>query len=663
MMTLRARYWQMMALIVALAPQYDRLPPWLSVAVLLACVWRLPRVEQRLGVPGNVLRVLLLLGGLAGVFYSHRTLFGAEGGVSFLVLCAALKLLETRNARDMFVLSVLDIFLLATAFLFSQTLLLTVYVALALVVIVGALMVLQQREGVSTRQTLWRAGVMVGQAAPLMLVLFVFFPRLPPMWTLNLTEGSGKTGMSDSMSPGDIASLGQSTAVAFRVEFEGEPPPRSKMYWRGLVLANFDGQRWTQSELVNNPGALANWDMREMPSWAPTLYLGAEQPIAYKVVLEASDEPWLFALGLSQSFTPNVGLMRDYSLRYRSPVFERMRYEARTFPGARLDPDELPDWLRRETLQLPRNGNSLARAQARRWVNAYGDGRRYIRHVLDWFRTERFYYTLEPPPLGDNRIDEFLFSTRRGFCEHYASSFVFMMRAAGLPARVVVGYQGGEKNELGQHWLVRQLDAHAWAEVWLPGEGWVSVDPTAAVAPDRIERGASGLANERSYWGDSGVSALRYGNYRMFRQLRAAVDYVNYRWQRDVLGYDSRNQDSFMRRLLGDTSLLRRLAVMTGILTTLAGLMLLWSLYGHRPYSHPADRSYRRFCRQMAAKGIVREPGEAPQAYAERIGREKPALAARAQAITSLYLALRYRPAASGEPVLLRRFRRLVRGF
>lgn len=659
--TPQVRYWQLVALLAVVLPQYDRLPVWLLGSVVLACAWRMPIIEHRIGAPSGWLRFVLLIAGLAGVYYSHRTLLGAEGGVSFLIMAAALKLLESRNARDVFVLSILDFFILSTAFLFSQSLLMTLYVGLALVVVVAALLVQQQREGVGLKRTLWRATVMVGQTVPLMLVIFVFFPRLPPIWSLNLTQGSGKTGMSDTMSPGDISKLSQSSALAFRVDFEEAAPRSRDLYWRGLVLSNFDGKVWTQSDLINEYSGMVDWgDYR--PAWSLAQEDGSMPSLKYQITLEATDKPWLFALALPRSQTPKVGLARDYRLLYRTPVFSRLTYEVTSFPSIPLDPYELPALIRHENLLLPAIGNEQAKAQARRWKNLIGNEQRYVRYVLDWYRKEPFYYTMEPPALGDNRIDEFLFQTRRGFCEHYASSFVFLMRAAGIPARVVVGYQGGEKSPLGDYWMVRQLDAHAWAEVWLPGQGWVNVDPTAAVAPDRIERGAQQLANDPAYWGDSGLSAMRYGNYRMFRELRGMADYINYRWQRDVLGYDSKDQDSLMQRLVGDTSLLKRLGIMAGILAMMAFGLLLWTLYGQRRHEHPLDRQYRLYCQRLARSGLIRAPGEAPADFARRIAVSKPAEAGRAREVALLYTTLRYRPITPESAVLMRRLQRLAKG-
>jgi transglutaminase-like putative cysteine protease len=654
-----ARNWQWLALLAVVLPQADRLPAWLLLATVLTCIWRLAPVERRIGSAGAVVRVLLLAGGIAGVYISHRTLLGPEGGTSFLIVCAALKVLESRTVRDCFVSALLGFFVLATAFLFSQSLLLTLYAGFASVLLVAALVALQQREGAGVKRTLRRAAVLLGQAVPLMLILFVFFPRLPPLWTLNFSQGSGRTGMSDSMSPGDISSLSESTATAFRVEFQGPPPPSSRLYWRGIVFNYFDGKRWAQGEPVSEP--LLKTSAQNLPDWVSGV--GAGTPaIHYRVILEPTDQPWLFALSVPGSGTPKVGLSRDNRLVYREPVYSRLTYEVQSWPDAQVDLDGLPEWLRLQSLQLPEGGNPQARRMARVWRQGSGSDRRFVQETLAWLRAERFYYTLEPPPLGEDRIDDFLFRTRRGFCEHYAASFVFLMRAAGVPARVVAGYQGGEKSPLGDYWLVRQLDAHAWVEVWLPGSGWVEVDPTAAVAPERIQRGAAQLATQREYWGDSAGGAVRHGSYRLLKQLRTMTDYVNYRWHRDVLGYDNSSQEGLMQRLLGDTGLLRRLAVMGAALAMVASLLMLWALRGERREQHPLDRLYRRYCTRLARRGLQREAGEGPLAFAGRIAREQPALGDEAQEFARLYIALRYRPEARDDKAQRSRLQRIARG-
>lgn len=660
MLSRSQKYWQLLALLAVVAPQFDRLPLWLIGLLAFCLLWRSPGMEARLGQPSLLLRFLLLVAGMVGVYYSHRSFIGPEGGVSFLMLCAALKLMESRNQRDWFVLAVLDFFVLSTAFLFSQSMLLTLLVAAMVVVVLMAFLALHQSPTEKIGHTIKKASVLALQALPLMLVLFVFFPRLPPLWTMNLTQNTGRTGISDSMSPGDIARLSESAELAFRVEFQGEAPPASQLYWRGLVLNYYDGQKWIQGDTISWPIS-AN---PQSPDYRPPSWVKAgntnQAPWKYRVILEATDQPWLFSLAIPYSGTKKVLLTRDFRLAYLTPVFSRLVYEVESWSDHYADTEDLPAWLKNQSLQLPATGNEESRQMAKRWHLAAASDESYIQHVLDYFREERFFYTLEPPPLQNNRIDEFLFRSRRGFCEHYASAFVFLMRAAGIPARVVAGYQGGEKSPMDNYWLVRQLDAHAWAEVWLEGKGWVRVDPTSAVAPQRIERGAAQAASQREYWGGSGLSTLKYNNYRLLRSLRNMADFVNYRWYRDVLGYDIENQQGLMKRLLGDEGLLRRLLVMGGLLLVLAGLAFAWTLWGGRTQQHPVDRQYRRYCERMAKLGLSREAGESPQAFAQRIAQEKPALAEEAKEVGRLYAALRYRPAGQRDVLLEKRLKRIA---
>ncbi len=656
----RGRYWLLLSQLAAVLPHGQMLPAWLSLTLLLACLWRLPTVEIRVPPPGFWVRLLVLLAGVFGIWKSFNTVVGPEAGTAFLILCMALKILEMQSRRDCYVVVILGFFVVATNFLFGQSLWLALYIGLVLLLIVMALVALNQPRHSSSRQTLRKALVLLGQALPLMLILFVFFPRLPPLWSLNLTQASGRTGMSDSMSPGDIAQLSQSTERAFRVEFEGAPPPKSQMYWRGLVLSNFDGTRWTQApEFAEGSGSY--WPGMPVPNWLRSIGFNRASAVNYQVILEPTDKPWLFALGLPRTADKDIALGREITLQKTTPVFSRFTYSVQSYTQRQVDV-QLSAWMRSHYLRLPEGSNQRSRAQAQNWRLEQGDDRAYMQQVLRWFNRNNFYYTLEPPALGGQRIDEFLFESRQGFCEHYASSFVFLMRAAGIPARVVVGYLGGEESPYGDYWQVRQMDAHAWAEVWLPGEGWIEIDPTAAVAPERIRQGVESLAAQREFWGASGFSGLRYSNYHLFRGLRQWADYANYVWYSDVLGYDSDKQSGFMQRLLGRDDLLQRTLIMAGLFAGVLGAMAIWMLW-QRPRRHEVveDRIYRRYCQRMARAGLPRQRGEGARDYAERIAKNRPKLAKGAREVAQLYIQLQYRqPRGRAEP-LLRRFRRLAR--
>ncbi|HEX5277501.1 MAG TPA: DUF3488 and transglutaminase-like domain-containing protein [Fluviicoccus sp.] len=660
----RNRYGLLLTLAVALAPHLGRMPVWLLLILFLAGLWRTPAAEARIPLPAKPLLLLVLVAGIAGIRTSYRTWFGPEAGVAFLIFCLAMKLLEYRNERDYYLLMVLSLFVLATGFLFEQGLLESLYCLFAITVAIMALAVGNLRD-IPARIAMRKALVMMAQAVPLMLILFVFFPRLPPLWSMKLTNATGRTGMSDVMSPGDLASLGRSNELAFRVEFPHRPfPAKQDLYWRGLTFSSFDGISWRPSP---NPRLSENlqtaWGSANPPAWMINqIRVRDLNTMPYKVILEPTDHNWLYALNLSLGKSADVGLARDYTLVSRDPVYARATYEFEKYTVVSLD-RSLPDWIRQENLALPEDGNPIARQMAATWRHAYPVDADYIGAVTRWFRKSPFHYTLEPPPLGDNRIDEFLFRTKRGFCEHYASSFTFLLRAAGIPARVVVGYQGGEASPTGDSWEVRQMDAHAWAEAWIEGRGWVQFDPTAAVAPERIERGMSVMAEDREVWGNSAISAIQYSNYQMLGQIRSLLDYVNYRWQRDVVGYDVHSQEDFLLRLLGDNSLWRQLGVMFGSVALISALLAGMTLIRRRKPVHPADAAVLRLSAKWAGKGLQRRAGEGVMAYLERLEKAQPHWQAHAREFAELYASVRYDPSVQQEAVKVRRLAQLLRAW
>ncbi|MDO8415954.1 MAG: DUF3488 and transglutaminase-like domain-containing protein [Agitococcus sp.] len=660
MSNVASRYWLLIALMSAFLPHVYRLPWWLNGVLCVMLLWRLPAIEQRLPVANVPVKVLLLLSGIAGLKVTYNTLFGPEAGVSFLIFCVAIKLIEIKDERDYYILLTLSFFVLATAFLFSQSVFITVYAALALWIITAAYVSFNQQ--ISFKQNLKMAFVLLGQALPLMLILFVLFPRLPPLWTLKMTESSGRTGMSDNMSPGDLAKLSQSNELAFRVEFEDNKiPPKSQLYWRGLTLSSFDGETWRAS---THPWlddyALTAWSQQPLPRWTETnIQIKEKSQLKYKVISEPTDKTWLYALNVPFSNDKGIGLTRDFRLISSTPVFQRFTYNAIRFEAISLDAN-LPDWLRQDNTKLPLSGNPTARKMAKQWRAYYGSDLAYITAVLRWFTKSEFYYTLEPPPLGDNRVDEFLFKTRRGFCEHYASSFAFLLRAAGIPTRVVIGYQGGSLSPTGDSWQVRQMDAHAWVEVWLPEKGWIQLDPTGAVAPERIEKGMADMAQNQAVWGDSAFSVMKYGNYKLLGQLRNMADYVNYRWQRDVLGYDAGSQEEFLLRLLGDSQLWKRLALMFGSLVLIATILAAWIILKDRKKLHPADKMIIRLSLKLAKRGLSRREGEGVIDYLQRLQQQQPHWQAQALLMQESYSAVRYQELQPPTPEM-RKMARLLR--
>jgi transglutaminase-like putative cysteine protease len=385
-------------------------------------------------------------------------------------------------------------------------------------------------------------------------------------------------------------------------------------------------------------------------------------PVGYQVTLEPSPNDWLYALDLPETLPAGATLSTDYQISAKNVRNRRYRYAARS----RLDyhTGALSERQRRLGLQLPDTVTPRMRALVAGWRAGAGSDRQLVSRALQFFRSEPFYYTLNPPLLEANPVDRFLFDSRRGFCEHYATSFTLLMRLAGIPARVVTGYQGGQRNPLGNYLIVRQSDAHAWSEVWLAESGWTRIDPTAAVAPERIERSFEFDLDENA---DPGVpvifasadSDLLRG---IMKQLRLGLDAANASWHRWILGY-SRQQQQSLLQLLGFGSLSEFKLALAMVLTTAALLPLLLLLLRRRERIRPdpVQGDYVKFCRRLARRGLVRLPHEGPRDFARRVIRLRPDLQRQVSAIVNLYIALRYGP--SDDPQQRRRLHRLVRGF
>lgn len=636
--------WLLAALGVAFLPHLGHLHPVAGIACLMAGLWRWQACRRGWPLPGKALRMALTLATLGLVYLLYGTLLGRDAGTALLALMMGLKLLEMRRPRDAGLVVALAYFLTVTLALYSQALPLLLYQVLALLLITASL--LQLHHGARPAPAgalLGRACRMLLQALPVMLVLFLLFPRLPgPLW--GGAQGSGGSGgLDDSMSPGSISALGQSDAVAFRVQFEGGIPDNSLLYWRGPVLWYTDGRGWRATD-PDRPIAVQA---------VPTLMLRGKA-VRYHVTLEPQRRRWLYALDLPTLIPPGSHRSADLLLLSDRPLDRVTRYTTASHLHYRTGP--LSPEARRRALQLPPHRNPRTLALGAAWAGAGGGGRAVVQQALNYFRDQPFHYTLKPPLLdGADPVDQFLFQTRRGFCEHYAAAFTVLMRAAGIPARVVTGYQGGEVNPVGHYLIVRQRDAHAWAEVWLKGEGWVRVDPTAAVAPQRIERGIDSALKPELESGLTGTGALA----PLWRRLRYGVDALNNGWNQWVLGYGPRLQQQLLTRWGLETGLARALALMGGLTLALT-VVALWLWHRRRVFPDALETTYRRFCRKLARHGLGRRPSEGPLDFADRIRKARPDLT-EAQAISRLYATLRYGPAP--RPDGLEELRRRVRRF
>lgn len=615
-------YGLLLSILMVIAPHAEHLPPWVSMVCAALLLWRAYLTYRGDPLPKRWLLTLITLASLAGIASDFHTLFGREVGVTLLMLLATLKLMELRTARDAMALIYLACFIIITNFFYSQSIPTALYM-LATLFVIAATWVHLQAERCAFQARLRIAAILLLQAIPLTLILFVLFPRVQgPLWGLP-QDAYASSGLDDKMSPGSLSRLSLSEAVAFRVSYTGKPPRREQMYWRGPVLWDFDGRTWT-------PG-------RTMQTIAPQ-FTGLGQATDYIVTLEPHNKTWLFALDMPDRLSVPAELTYDFQVVQKEPVNARLRYAARSNLAYRANLQEATRQLQR-ALQLPPRLNPRARQLAADWLAGGANDASVMRSALAYFNQQGFQYTLEPPLLGSNGIDDFLFTTKQGFCEHYAAAFVFLMRAAHIPARVVTGYLGGEFNKVGNYYIVRQSDAHAWAEVWLDGQGWVRVDPTAAIAPARIQSGLSAAVPD-----NAALPFMARNPPQWLRDLRLNWDALANQWNQWVLGYDSERQFAFLTRLGMESVTWQKMAINmmlgAGLLIGVFALFMLRHLLARQP--DQVQAAWLKLCRRLARYGLPRAAHEGAQDYAARIAAVRPELADAIRDIAMRYCALRY---------------------
>lgn len=619
--------WVIGGLALAALPHLGHLPLWVTVLSATAAGMRFIIEVRRWELPPRWIRIGIAFAALIGVILTYRTLNGVEAGSALLLVMAGMKLLETRTARDLTVILFLSYFSLYSAFLYNQQLLLLPYLLIAAWWLTATLMRVQQvtapmRTGEAARTT----ARMLVQALPLAALLFLFFPRLPGQFWALPARNEARTGIDDEMSPGDISELSLSDEVAFRVRFEGELPPPRERYWRGPVLHEFDGRTWRRARTLFKEQSIET--------------RGAEY--RYRITLEPNQREWVFPLDVATGWPDRrVRRLSDFQLvTRRDPVSVLTSLNLVSRPDYRvLGP--LPLVMQRADLRLPEERNPRTSAFAQELRASAANDQEFIGAVMRKFREEEYYYTLEPPRLAADSVDDFLFNTRRGFCEHFASAFTTLMRAGGVPARVVLGYQGGDFNPIGGHLIVRQSNAHAWSEVWLEGQGWVRMDPTAAVAPERIERGL-----DAALGADQPVPGRLLRQSPMLSQLAYAWDAMNTFWNDQVVAFGELQQRWLLQKLNLENADWRALGValtlsLVGFFAAMSGY-LAWRF---RPRQRdPVAQVYNQLCRKLAARNLPRLAHEGPNDYAARVTAARPELAAQIREIRQLYISLRYGP-------------------
>ena len=590
----------------SIAPHFRNLPIWVIALVLIAVGWRsLQNLGRFFDIPKWLLVPLVILGGI-GVFAHYWTIVGRDAGLAMLTVMSAFKFLESRTHRDMLILVFLCYFLVAINFLFSQSIFIALLMFANLIIITATLVTLNQRDTrVPLRDRFKVSSSLIMLSIPLMIILFILVPRIPgPLWGLTSEQRGGITGLSDSMSPGAISNLIRSNEVAFRVEFNGEVPAQSKLYWRGPVMTKFNGYRWSQ--IQRRPLRLFN-----LASY--------RDPIEYTVTMEPNGERWVLALDMPTRLVKNSFMTMDYQLTRSENINDLLRYTTESHLAYRVGLDEDPEYLALSR-RYPENSNPRTIELGQELAARYDRPEEIIAHVLRMFNQQEFIYTLKPPLLAGDVVDEFLFDSRRGFCEHYAGAFALLMRGAGIPARIVTGYQGGEYNEVGNYLIVRQSDAHAWTEVWIANRGWVRIDPTAAVSPNRIEQGLDDALAEAE-------SIFRIRNRNpLFSSLLYNWDNLQHSWNDWVLNYNGRRQMNFLRELdIGIDSWADMIITLVFMLTAVS--LIFWFIVWYRerpPRPEIYEVLFNQVMRKLAKNGIQRTPSEDTRAFLQRVASDYP---------------------------------------
>jgi len=591
---------------------------------------------------------IFLLTGLVIVVSEYSGAIGKDFGVSLLVAMLSLKILEMKTYRDAYVLLFLTGFMLVTHFLYTQEMFIAFYVfALTFLMLYLFLWFNQLKEKTTFFHLLFTVGKLSLQAIPVMIILFMFFPRLDgPLWGFDQQTGLAVTGVSGTISPGSISQLSQSSATAFRVKFNDpdDIPAPELRYWRGPVIIETDG---------------VEWKAEEKPLAAEIRYQSAGKPVSYQITTEASNQHWVFALDLPAIIPEETFVTKDYAVRAKEKIQKRTTYNFSSYPEY-LANTTTPQQLD-AALALPGTITSRMRTFVDTLQANNDSNEDYVQSVLNHFNSENFIYTLSPPPLRENPADEFLFETRKGFCEHYATSFVLLMRIAGIPARVVAGYQGGEWNTAGNHLIVRQSDAHAWSEIWLGDKGWVRIDPTTAVAPERVERS---IDPEQFREGEPVVFKISADGLfgTVFKQAVFMADALDLNWHRWVVGFSRERQNYFLKSTGLDFLEGYKLGLSAVVLSALAIIVMVILFRGKiTDHRDPAKKQWDKFIQKLVKKGVTCEPGDGPQTIARRAAKILTEQKNSINLISGIYIKIRYGKSPGAEQ--LRTLKKLISDF
>ena len=594
-------------------PLYDGMPVAIIILLLTLSLWQFFIIKQQRNNPGKLIQTLIIVISFITVLYTYGHIFGQQPGIALVVLMTVLKLFETKNSRDCYIIIYSAFFIIASNFFHSQSVWLIIYVFFVVVFLVAITIALSdKRNSMPLRNRLAMASRFVFYAMPLMLILFVLFPRIPgPLWGLPDDAYSSQMGLSEEMSPGSINRLISSSAIAFRVKFDHNIPLHKDRYWRGVVLSTYDGKTWRRNDAPVS--AQANIRYKDAET--------SNSDFRYTVTLEPTNLNWLLSLEYPK-IQPGPGENSAYRMNREAMLVtpgktnNAINYTVSSqIDASNLALFEQEDYKNR---LLPIRKNPRTMRLARELYRSSGfETKRYVGAVLNYFRNNNFVYTLSPDLLGENAMDDFLFNSQRGFCEHYASAFTYLMRAAGIPSRIVIGYQGGKMNPLDDYMIVRQSDAHAWSEVWLQ-DRWQRIDPTAAVSPDRIERGIlnAGLDNNR-------LPLLLVSNNALIKNMAFLYDSFQNNWNQWVIGFNQKKQNDLLKALGFDKATSSDLILLLVFCLSIAGLIIGWFLLSHKTVEKDrVQHYYNLFCQKLQRHGLQRQLNEGPVDFENRIYKE-----------------------------------------
>ncbi len=616
---------------------------WWMLSILSLCIaWQILIMKKLTGQPNKILIGLLSVSGCILLAFFGRDLGLLSTMIHLVVLSYVLKAFEQRKKSDFYQITLLGLFVVTASLIFQQSL----YYALAIAIIIiinFTLMASVFASSLSFSNNLKFSLKTFVQSIPVTIFLFIVFPKLSPLWEVPVAK-SAKTGLSNSVKVGDIANLALSDELAFRVTFEGKTPSYSNMYWRAIVMEHFDGNSW---ETKLDRSAFKNQQFNETVT-----YKTDGESLNYQVIISPTHQKWLFGLDvarINKMKTTGVEVFhrQDYSLYSTKAITQNTSYSVTSYPQSPLAL-QITDYSYNKNLSFPENSNPRLVNQAKLLRKRFENDEQLINNVLSTFNKDTYHYTLNPPVLNNNSLDQFYFETKSGFCEHFASSFTFLMRAAGIPARLVTGYMGGEYNPKGGYFSIYQKEAHAWSEVWLQGKGWVRVDPTASINPERVERGFSErLLQEQSDYSNNTFSLHRFRDNAWLNEFRLKMEALDYNWTRWIIGYTADKQNKILQNLMNDIASLKNIK-WTSVVYYLMLIFILISVWFiikkmrtlNQP--HNIEQLYQHTILLLANKGLEKPAGMTAQSYVLLVNKQFPDIALIFARFTQIYSMLEY---------------------